>query len=73
MTRPTKDFLNVSLGTLAFVLLLGIAGRCDQDDATICEMKNNGAYWRLSEEHPSWSDSRLVEYYDSLADDTWAH
>lgn len=52
---------------LAIVLILaglGYAGQCDYEDAVIAEMKNNGWYYTISEEHPDWDESQMVKYYE---------
>lgn len=44
---------------------LGYAGQSDYVDSVVTEMKNNGEYYRLSENHPEWTDKQLVEYYEA--------
>lgn len=58
-----KTFYTI-LGACASIILLGLAGRSDKQDAVLCEMKNNGAYWELAEKYPQASDARLVEIYE---------
>lgn len=70
-----KTILRAVLGVMCiagFIALLGIAGRCDYEDAVICEMKNNGAYYELSHAHPHATDHELVVLYEKAlsADDT---
>lgn len=50
-------------GVIFFILMLGWAGTSDYKDAMVVEMKNNGAYWELSEQHPNASDSELIAIY----------
>lgn len=50
----------------AIAAIFGLAGQSDYEDAVIQEMKNNGTYYAMSEQHPDWDDSQLVEAYDSL-------
>lgn len=48
---------------LAIVALLA-AGASDYNDEIVVEMKNNGTYWDLSAEHPDWSETDMIEYYN---------
>lgn len=50
------------------VIVAGIyyAGKMDYEDAVIQEMKNNGTYYTMSEEHPDWDESHMVEVYDAF-------
>ena len=52
----------------AAVVLTGFyyAGRMDYEDAVLTEMKNNGAYYTMSQEHPDWDESHMVEVYDAF-------
>lgn len=45
------------------VLGLGYAGQSDYEDGVIAEMKNNGEYYRLTEEHPNWTEKQIIKYY----------
>lgn len=56
--------LKTILGLCALTVLLGIAGRSDKQDAVLCEMKNNGAYQELAEQHPQATDAQLIEMYE---------
>lgn len=47
----------------AMVYAFGIAGRSDFEDAVLQEMKNNGTYYTMLQEHPSWSESKMVDVY----------
>lgn len=47
----------------AMTYAFGMAGQSDYEDAVITEMKNNGAYYQMEEEHPDWSESKMVEVY----------
>lgn len=51
---------------LVMFCALGWAGQSDYEDAVIAEMKNNGAYYELSTQHPEASDSELVDIYEQL-------
>lgn len=51
---------------MAIAAIFGLAGQSDYEDAVIQEMKNNGTYYAMSEQHPDWDDAQLVEAYDSL-------
>lgn len=55
--------IKVVAGVIFFLFALGWAGNSDYEDAVVVEMKNNGAYWELSEQHPNASDSELVSIY----------
>lgn len=41
------------------------AGTSDYNDAIITEMKNNGTYWQMTEEHPDWEESQMIDYYEA--------
>lgn len=51
---------------LVMFCALGWAGQSDYEDAVIAEMKNNGAYYELSSQHPEASDSELVNIYEHI-------
>lgn len=63
MDKKTKRILKAIGLTVFFFAALGYAGHSDYVDAVITEMKNNGSYRRLSEEHPTMTESELVELY----------
>lgn len=52
----------------AAVVLTGFyyASRMDYEDAVLNEMKNNGTYYTMSQEHPDWDESHMVEVYDAF-------
>lgn len=50
----------------ALVAAFSYAASSDYQDAVITDMKNNGAYYTLSEQHPDWSDAELVTYYNEI-------
>lgn len=50
----------------ALVAAFSYAASNDYQDAVITDMKNNGAYYTLSEQHPDWSDAELVTYYNEI-------
>lgn len=66
MKRKVLTYTYRALMLIAFFALLGWAGRSDYEDAVITEMKNNGAYYELSTQHPEASDSELVNIYEQL-------
>lgn len=49
--------------TAVFAVALGYAGQSDYEDAVVTEMKNNGAYARMSDQHPNMSDADLIKLY----------
>lgn len=50
---------------VALVACFAWAGQSDYDDAVITEMKNNGTYYAMSDEHPEWSEHEMVKAYDA--------
>lgn len=54
------------MSSAALIAIFAYAGRSDYQDAIIQEMKNNGTYYAMSDQHPDWDDTQLVEAYDSL-------
>lgn len=52
----------------AAVVLTGFyyASRMDYEDAVLNEMKNNGTYYTMSQEHPDWDENHMVEVYDAF-------
>lgn len=66
MKRKVLTYTYRALMLIAFFALLGWVGRSDYEDAVITEMKNNGAYYELSTQHPEASDSELVNIYEQL-------
>lgn len=47
----------------ALIAAFSYAAKSDHDDAIISEMKNNGSYYELSEQHPGASDAELIKIY----------
>lgn len=47
-----------------FIVAFGLAGRSDKQDAILAEMKNNGAYYELSQQHPTADDVELIKLYE---------
>lgn len=49
----------------AAVVLTGFyyASRMDYEDAVLNEMKNNGTYYAMSQEHPDWNEAEMVKEY----------
>lgn len=35
----------------------------DYEDAVLNEMKNNGTYYAMSQEHPDWDEAEMVKEY----------
>lgn len=66
MKQKILTYTYRALMLIAFIALLGWVGRSDYEDAVIAEMKNNGAYYELSTQHPEASDSELVNIYEQL-------
>jgi len=63
MKKSTKDTLwSVAVLFLLFVAC-GVAGRSDYQDAVVAEMKNNGSYWKLSQQYPQATDAMLIKLY----------
>lgn len=52
----SKKFISFAKGIFA--------GTQDYRDAVISEMKNNGAYYKLSEQHPHATDLELIKLYE---------
>lgn len=50
---------------VALVAGFAWAGQSDYEDAVINEMKNNGTYYTMSQEHPDWSERKMVKTYDA--------
>ena len=52
----------------AAVVLTGFyyASRMDYEDAVLNEMKNNGTYYAMSQEHPDWDEAEMVKEYTEL-------
>lgn len=64
MTKETKyGFLKAAAFFFTFFVLLGVAGRCDRQDAMIEHAKTNGRYWQLSADHPDASEGEIMEMY----------
>jgi len=66
--KKMKDLLKTILGLAIFFCLAGVAGHFDRLDEEVCEMKNDGSYWVLSEKYPNISDAELVALHDSIQD-----
>lgn len=63
MARKAAKALLISALMLCGCAALGWAGRSDFVDATVAEMKNNGAYYDLAAKHPYASDAELADRY----------
>lgn len=50
---------------IAMIAAFSYAAKSDHDDAIISEMKNNGSYYELSEQHPEASDAELIKIYNA--------
>jgi hypothetical protein len=66
MKRTIVNYIYGIAVALVMFCALGWAGQSDYEDAVISEMKNNGAYYELSAQHPEASDSELVNIYERL-------
>lgn len=64
MTSETKYGL-IKFAAFLIILFvgLGIAGRCDRQDAMLEHAKTSGRYWQLSAEHPDASEDEIMEMY----------
>lgn len=63
----SKKFISFAKGIFAGIVIctaLAFAGTQDYRDAVISEMKNNGAYYELSEQHPHATDLELIKLYE---------
>lgn len=58
-----KDFAKVILGAIPVLGLMCWAGQQDYQDAVVSEMKNNGMYYTMSEQHPEWDEAEMVKEY----------
>jgi hypothetical protein len=66
MKRTIVNYIYGIAVALVIFCALGWAGQSDYEDAVISEMKNNGAYFDLSAQHPDATDSELVNIYEQL-------
>lgn len=64
LARRAGRALLWTAAALLAVAAMGWAGRSDYEDATLCEMKNNGAYYELQRSHPGASEAELVKLYE---------
>lgn len=48
----------------AMTAIFSYAASSDYQDAVIQDMKNNGAYYTISTQHPDWSEAEMVTYYN---------
>lgn len=65
--RRISRIITAGRNVLVGAFLVGacvFAGRSDYQDAVLSEMKNNGAYYKLSELHPDASEAELVDLYE---------
>lgn len=63
MNKKFITAIKVIAGTVFFIFALSWAGRSDYEDAVVIEMKNNGTYWKLSEQYPDATDAELIAIY----------
>lgn len=63
MNKKTITAIKIIAGFVFFIVAFGWAGSSDYEDAVVTEMKNNGTYWKLSEQYPTMSDADLVKIY----------
>ncbi len=64
----SKKFFSFAKGVFAGIVIcvaLAFAGTQDYRDEVISEMKNNGAYYELSEQHPHATDLELIRLYET--------
>lgn len=66
--KKILNFMKYAAIVAAFAAAMGYAGQSDYEDAIVAEMKNNGAYYRLSDEHPNMTDAQLIEVYKAEKD-----
>lgn len=65
--KRISRIITIGRNILISSLLIGaciFAGRSDYQDAVLSEMKNNGAYYKLSELHPDASEAELIDLYE---------
>lgn len=48
----------------AIVAALAYAGSSDYTDHVVTEMKNNGTYYHMEQEHPEWTEAQMVKAYE---------
>lgn len=64
--KKIKTTLKWTVVGAAMIAAFSYAASSDYQDAVITDMKNNGSYYTLSEQHPDWSDAELVTYYNEI-------
>lgn len=63
MKKKTIEIIKWIVIGIAMIAAFSYAAKSDHDDAIISEMKNNGSYYELSEQHPDASDAELIQIY----------
>lgn len=63
MKKKTIEIIKWVVIGIAMIAAFSYAAKSDHDDAIISEMKNNGSYYELSEQHPDASDAELIQIY----------
>lgn len=58
-----REAIYTFFGIVFIGIALLIAGHYDYVDEVITEMKNNGAYYELVQQHPDASEEDLVKIY----------
>lgn len=66
MNNKTLTTIKIIAVAVFLILALGWAGQSDYEDAVVTEMKNNGSYWKLSEQYPQASDTELIAIYKRI-------
>lgn len=65
MKKKTIEIIKWAVIGIALIAAFSYAAKSDHDDAIITEMKNNGSYYELSEQHPDASDAELIKMYNA--------
>ena len=63
MKKKVIEIIKWSVIGIALVAAFSYAAKSDREDAILTEMKNNGSYYELSEQHPGASDAELIQIY----------
>lgn len=63
MKKKVIEIIKWSVIGIALIAAFSYAAKSDREDAILTEMKNNGSYYELSEQHPGASDAELIQIY----------